>query len=871
LLWPTSGVALALILHFGWRAAFGVFAGTLVANSWVDSRPLVSLAVSLVNALEPLLGAFLILRFANFRRGSDRLRDLLALAGLGGFLASGVGAALGVAASEHAPWTSLGEFLGSIWMWWVADGLGVLIFAPALLSWLSPALSKAPARQPEAVSIFAGIIGVAWLAFLALPPEAPLHSSALFLVLPFLAWAALRLTPALAHSALLLASVFACLGVKEAGGLLQNLPENQRMWLLAMFQGVCALTVHVVGTSTSERRAVEQRLQQNRQALFANNRQLESIRRIQARFIAGASAHQVFDAVLEELRSLTGSESAIIARTEFDAEGDPSLRTLSIAGGTLSTVEVQAPEELARHELLTPLAGVLTSQRPVISNDPSGEARARGLQKRPANLQSFLGLPLHCGSRFVGVVGLANRPGGYDLELAQTLEPVLGACGNLVEAHRSEEAHRAEEAGRKRMERELAEARRLEALGTLAGGIAHDFNNVLAGIRGNAELAELELAPESEAHAHIGQIIKATERARLLVNQILTFSRSEKSPKEPVDLRRVVHSALGILKPALGPGVDVRLELDDRLPSILGSESQLEQAVLNLLTNATQALGPGGGTLRVGLKRVTIDARDPLVLKGLEIGEHVLLQVGDNGRGMLPSTLERAFEPYFTTRPDRGGTGLGLSVVHGVVQEHFGAVRVWSQPQVGTVFELFFPAIPEKPRENLAPAKPKRGRGQHVLLVDDEGEVLTSYGALLKGLGYRVTTQSRPEAALEAFRTAPLSFDCCITDYSMHGMNGVQLARALRQIRPDMPIGVASGFGLGLDEAQLRSLDLREVLPKPYSLADLTSTLERLLPRQPLDKGVIVPSPPNSPPSPSPAPTTSSPPGTPRSAPGARG
>ena len=386
------------------------------------------------------------------------------------------------------------------------------------------------------------------------------------------------------------------------------------------------------------------------------------------------------------------------------------------------------------------------------------------------------------------------------------------------------------EAHRNTLEAQLRESHKMQAVGTMAGGIAHDFNNIISAILGNAELARQDAGPESPALVSLCEIDRAGRRARDLVRQILTFSRNEAPERLPIQLADVVHETVRLLRVALPPTVEMQVVIDPHTLSVLADATQMEQAVLNLCTNAIQAIGKQRGTIRIELGN---NAEPGEVERRTGIrAKHVKLTVRDTGCGIDAATLERVFEPFFTTKPVGQGTGLGLAVVHGVMRTHMGTVDVQSTPGVGSAFTLYFPvadgACPAAPQE---PDKPSdiRGMGKRVMYVDDDEALVFLAQRALSRKGFEVTTFTDPRLALATLRANPLAFDMVVTDYNMPGYSGLELLKEARLIRPDLPIALASGYVTAEIEQNALAEGARALIHKPNDVDEMCETLQRLL------------------------------------------
>ncbi len=373
--------------------------------------------------------------------------------------------------------------------------------------------------------------------------------------------------------------------------------------------------------------------------------------------------------------------------------------------------------------------------------------------------------------------------------------------------------------GRKRLEDQLRQSQKMDAIGTLAGGIAHDFNNILTIINGYTELAELEVPDNAEASEHLRAVRLATGRATDLVRQILTFSRQQPFERRPIDMVPTVRETLKLLRASIPSTIEFRTEFASDVPTVLADSTQIHQIVMNLGTNAWQSMKDQAGCIEVTLDRCVVDAAFVAMQPRLRQGIYARLSVSDTGSGMDQATLGRIFEPFFTTKPVGEGTGLGLAVVHGIMDTHDGVITAYSSPGEGTIFRLYFPEYLGKEVEAAAGEKTvPRGHGECILLVDDE-ELLTTLGQLaLTGLGYEVETATRPEDAIEMALATPGRFALVLTDQTMPGMTGLVLARRLREIQPGLPVILMTGNNIAVTPEKLAEAGVAQVLLKPHSL-----------------------------------------------------
>jgi PAS domain S-box-containing protein len=384
----------------------------------------------------------------------------------------------------------------------------------------------------------------------------------------------------------------------------------------------------------------------------------------------------------------------------------------------------------------------------------------------------------------------------------------------------------------KQLETRLRQSQKMEAIGTLAGGIAHDFNNILSAIMGNTELLQYQKAGDETVMKKLDNIYAASQRARDLVGQILLFSRKSEQETRPVALSAIIAETVKLLKASLPSTIEIRQEITDESIQVMGDPTQIHQILMNLCTNALHAMMHEEGVLGIGLSALHIEpeqAPEPDV-PFLAPGAWVRLTVSDTGHGMPPDVLDRIFEPYFSTKEKGVGTGLGLAVVHGIVQSYGGVVDVASAAGEGTRFSVYLPRLNHFIEEPGMEAEPlPLGGNERILLVDDEAMLVDFGEDALKSLGYQVMAVTRSETALEIFKDRPEVFDLVITDMTMPKMTGEVLATEILKIRPDMPIVLCTGFSERITREKAISLGIREFLMKPFDLKQLAETVHRIL------------------------------------------
>jgi len=384
---------------------------------------------------------------------------------------------------------------------------------------------------------------------------------------------------------------------------------------------------------------------------------------------------------------------------------------------------------------------------------------------------------------------------------------------------------------RKLLEEQRLRSQKLESLGVLAGGIAHDFNNLLLAITGNVKLAMSEVEDPHPAAPSLREISKAATRATDLVRRILAFSRPQDHKREPVALVSVVDEVLGLARAVLPASITIRVFSMENSPMVLADATQVHQALINLLTNAADAVRTPGGEIEVHLDVVEADTRLCEGNDQLHPGErYARVTVSDNGQGMDAATLQRIFDPFYTTKPLGQGTGLGLAIVHGIMKSHDGAVTVYSEVGRGTSFALYFPVYAQATLPTNSPVMPKNSiKHGCVLYVDDEESLVFLMTRVLRRMGHQVTGFTAPEKAFEAFKQDPDAFDLIVSDMSMPGMSGLELARKILDVRPQLPVVITTGFVRAEDYQAAASVGVRQLILKPNTIDELGVTIERVL------------------------------------------
>ena len=403
-----------------------------------------------------------------------------------------------------------------------------------------------------------------------------------------------------------------------------------------------------------------------------------------------------------------------------------------------------------------------------------------------------------------------------------TAAPILdrnGQLKNIVHLSRDVTDNR-------KLEGQLRQAQKMEAMGTLAGGIAHDFNNILTPILGYSEIVMQQLETTNPCRAYLGQVVRAARRARDLVKQILSFSRQTEQKFKPMNIAYVIKEALKLLRSSIPASIEIRKNIEADKSTVMADPTQVHQLLMNLCTNAYHAMRETGGVLSVSLSTTDIGQNE-----GTDIppGCYVTLEVSDTGCGMDELTRERIFEPYFTTKGTGDGTGLGLSIVHGIVTAMDGHIKVTSELGKGSSFVVYFPQVELESSLPISAGEMLRGGNERILVVDDEADIAELHASVLERIGYQVTFMTDSRLALEAIQKDPHQFDLVLTDMSMPNLTGKELSQRLLAIRPGLPIVICTGFSELIDEEKATELGIGGFLMKPVLMTELATCVRKAL------------------------------------------
>ena len=381
----------------------------------------------------------------------------------------------------------------------------------------------------------------------------------------------------------------------------------------------------------------------------------------------------------------------------------------------------------------------------------------------------------------------------------------------------------------KNLHRKLAEANKILALGQMASGVAHDFNNILGAIMGYSEMTMIDMPQNHVARHNLSQILKASHRAKDVVQQILAYTRKHELERKVIDLKEITNEALKFIRASIPSTIEIRAQIPKEPCIIIADATMIHQIIMNLCTNAHHAMLDQGGILSLSLECLDLRTISEMVDDDLKPGRYIKLSVADTGIGMPPEIIDRIFDPYFTTKEIGVGTGLGLSVVQGIVKSHNGAIKVDSKSGNGTTFDIFLPSVGIEQAIEVEDHQYIPHGNERILFVDDE-ELLVELGKqMLKHLGYSVVATTDPQEALKLFEKEKDAIDLIITDLTMPNMTGDILVKKILQIKPNLPIIMCTGFSERIDQKRAVELGIRSLLEKPIQVSDMANTIRKLL------------------------------------------
>jgi PAS domain S-box-containing protein len=446
-----------------------------------------------------------------------------------------------------------------------------------------------------------------------------------------------------------------------------------------------------------------------------------------------------------------------------------------------------------------------------------------GVPDGHVQLTRLMVVPLIKGDKVISIVAVANKPNKYSEEDGKQVEAFMGNVQLLIDRKKSEQE-------KIELLTQLQQLQKIESIGNLAGGIAHDFNNLLFPIIGMSEMLMEDFPADSPEYQDANEIFKAGKRGSELVMQILSFSRRHEHKLMPVRVQKIMKEVLKLTRATIPSSIEIQINIQQNCGMVLADPTQLHQVGMNLLTNAYQAIESASGKINIGLKQVIINKSEPLQ-SSLPPGEYVQLLVADNGTGMSPSVIDKIFEPYFTTKARRKGTGLGLAVVYGIIKEHKGDILVTSHEGKGTSFKIYLPLIPKKESMNnpsIHEFELIKGN-ERILILDDEKTIVNTIRKVLTRLGYKVTGYTNSQEALIKFKSDPDHFDLIISDMTMPEMTGDEFASEILSIRPEIPIIICTGFSERIDKERAESIGVQGFLMKPVLKSEMAYLVRKLL------------------------------------------
>ncbi|MGD2088584.1 MAG: response regulator [Candidatus Aminicenantes bacterium] len=499
----------------------------------------------------------------------------------------------------------------------------------------------------------------------------------------------------------------------------------------------------------------------------------------------------------ERYRTITENSPDIITRY------DKQLRHIYVSPNIISLSGNKAEDYIGKtyKEMGYPEEVCLPVEEAIIKTFKSGEQQELEYEYHPPNTA----VPIFISQRLKPEFGSDG-----------TITSVIGVSHDITE--------------RKKLEEQLRQAQKMEAIGTLAGGIAHDFNNILGVIMGYTELVLEDIPKEEFHHRNLKQVLAAARRGEEMVKQILAFSRKSEEEKKPVYINYILKEALKMLRSSLPTTIEIKSRIEGTPGLVMANPTQVQQVIMNLSTNAAHAMREEGGVLEITLKEMIIkNNEDDPMGPNLAPGRYQLMMVKDTGHGMTPEIMERIFEPYFTTKRPGEGTGMGLSVVHGIIKSHGGEIRVFSEPFKGTTFHVYLPVAEYAKEPIIKKEQPVSGGSERILFVDDDHSLAEMGKLMLEKLGYNVTVRTSSIEALEVFRKTPNKFDLVITDQTMPNKTGTQLTRELLRIRPDIPVILSTGFSETVNKENFKALGIRAFVMKPIVKNDIAKIIRKVL------------------------------------------
>ncbi|MBU2621237.1 MAG: PAS domain S-box protein [Proteobacteria bacterium] len=557
--------------------------------------------------------------------------------------------------------------------------------------------------------------------------------------------------------------------------------------------------------------------------LMLNAQRMQTL--LQLNQMKEATLQEITDFVLEEAVRLTQSKIGYLA---FLNENESILTMHSWSKDAMAECAIENKPIIYPIETTGLWGEAVRLRRPVITNDyTAASPLKKGYPEGHVVVKRHMNIPVFEDSRIVIIAGVGNKAEEYDQGDVQQLTLLMEGMWLQLERKRAE-------AEKVKLEEQHRHAQKMEAIGQLAGGIAHDFNNILSAIIGFTEVSIRNVPPGSKLEDNLQRVLNAGLRARDLVKQILAFSRQTDRVIKPVQVKPIVKEALKFIRASIPTTIEINQDIGSG-SLILGDPTRVHQIIMNLCTNAAHAMQDTEGRMVVSLTDVELGADVTDLHPDMVPGPFIKLTVSDSGRGIAPEIRDRIFDPFFTTKGLGEGTGLGLSVVHGIVADSGGMVSVESMPGKGSTFNVFFPVIENEQGAEIFDRIPLPTGNERILFVDDEEQQVEMGKQVLKLLGYRVTTKTSSKEALEVFRAKPDEFDLVLTDLTMPKMTGDVLAKEIMAIRSDIPVILCTGYSEMITHAKAKAMGIKEVIMKPALVEEIARTVRMVL-DQPLKK-----------------------------------
>lgn len=803
-IWLPSGFILAVVLMRGYGVWPGIFFGAFAGNIWAYLEPgpfltmipafLAGIANGLGDALCAMVGAWLVQSStgstAPFHRGSDMVRFAVYAALIGGLIS----AIFGVAGLFLTGFVQEVEVERVFYTWWIGDAVGVLVLTPIFLTFKQLVNVETYRQRVFELVCFLGTLLILSLMAFEVVGLTDFHLP-IFVLLPVLIWSVFRFAQEITFVAILVTSLVAVLATINGFGEFYDQTLNQGLMELQVFLAIMSASTFILSGVVTER-------EESRTELTRYRDRLEQL-------------------VVERTKELTAANEQL--SVEID-EKQEATKLAKASEASFKTLCDMSPNAIVVHRAGRIVFVNQTCMRIFGTTDPS----------------VMLGKPIldfvHPDYRETVIERVGNLVG-----VAPFLEEkFLRADGSPIDVEVS--GARVEYQGepaiqavikditeRKQLEAQLRQSQKMEAIGILTGGIAHEFNNLLSPILGYSEIILADKNLGDSVRDGVNVIQSAGQRAKELVQQMLAYSRQSMSQRGAVVLGGLIEDTLVLIKNTIPPNIDVTKSIEPNVPPILGMTNEIQQVLMNLCINAVQAM-PKGGELLLQLKHLPKHEFKNVEGK-VQQGDYVCLRVKDTGCGMDEAVIEKIFDPFFTTKEVGEGSGLGLSVVFGVVTQNMGHIEVESEPDKGTAFSVYLPVA-----EDIAAALPEErqkavGGTEHILIIDDEPMITNLAKKMLQRQGYQVTTFTDCAEAVEFFAQNPAGVDLVITDYGMPKMSGKITAEKIRTIKSDVPIVLFTGYGDLVAKEDIHTLGMDDLIMKPFDSESLSVVIRGLLDR----------------------------------------